>query len=164
MIVRYWRTRIKGTRDSARLIQKKTETLFTERQVPPGFGILGFVRGHHSAILEDQFQRQGVLLEVTHAQGGRDGTQLPSHGSHYLTKEVIQFAHRGKRVETSAKRFVRSPQLGRTLQRERLSLAGKSSLHFLRVFRLRNVCCYATNPIRFLGAVAQHKLHDDIVP
>jgi hypothetical protein len=48
---------------------------------------------------------------------GRDGTQLPGHGSHYLTNQIIQFAHCGKRVETSAKRFVRFPQLDRTLLR-----------------------------------------------
>src|SRR5260221_14554372 len=155
MIVRHWRMRIKRTRDSARLIQIKDETLFTERHVPPFFGILCFVRGHYSAILEDQLQRQGVLLEVTHSQRGRDGTQLPGHGSHYLTKKVIQFAHRGKRIETSAKCFVRSPQLGRTLQRERLSLACKGSLHFLRALRLRNVCCDATNRARFLRVVVE---------
>src|SRR5882762_818598 len=164
MIVRYWRMRIKRTRDSARLIQKKFETLFNQRHVPPLFGILCFVRGHHSAILEDQLQRQGVLLEVTHAQRGRDRTQLPGHGSHYLTKEIIQFAHRGQRVETSAKCFVRSPQLDRTLLCEHFAFVCYSRLHFLGALRVGDVGRDATNRVWLPGAVAQKKFRRDVHP
>src|SRR5258708_8746983 len=164
MSIRHWRMRIKRTCDNAGLIQIKDETLFSELLVPPFFGILCFVWGHHSAMLKDQIQWQGVLLEVTHAQRGRDGTQLPGHGSHYLTKEIVQFAHRGKRIETSAKCFVRSPQLDRALLREHFAFVCYSRLHFLGALRVGDVGRDATDRGWLPAAVAQQKFRRDIHP
>ncbi len=119
------------------------------------FGIFCFIRSHDSAALEDELQRQCVLLEVTHPQRRRDRTQLPRDRSHHLAEKRIEFRDRRKRVEAPAKCFVRSPQLGRTLQRERLSLACEGSLHFVHALRLRDVCCDATNRARFLRVVVE---------
>src|ERR1700739_941916 len=93
---RYWRVWIENTGDSRWLVQKSGGTLFDQRQRPPAFGKFRFGRRHHSAILEEEFQSQGVLLEVQHSQRRRDGTQVPCDDSHHLPKEVIQFGYRGK--------------------------------------------------------------------
>ena len=44
----------------------------------------------HSTVLQEEFHRHGVLLEVKQSQRGRVGTQLPCNGSHHLPNEVIQ--------------------------------------------------------------------------
>jgi len=57
--------------------------------------------------LEDEFQRQSVLLHVEHSQGGKESTQLPSDGGHDLSKKVVQLRDLREPIETCAKCFVR---------------------------------------------------------
>src|SRR6201987_6367749 len=101
---RYWRVWIENTGDSRWLVQKSGGTLFVQPQRPPAFGKFRFGRRHHSSILEEEFHSQSVLLEVKHSQRGSDRPQLPGDRRHHLPKEIIQFGHRGKRVQTTPKK------------------------------------------------------------